>query len=115
MKQDLIISDPVGKWLKYHKWGKRCVGRFFTTTNDMIAISVDTLEIHKVSNFGNQEEYVESFKTKHFREQEMIITSFCKKCCKDIIDTLLKNAKQEAVDSSLKWFASQRKITLIRK
>jgi hypothetical protein len=115
MKHDLVISDPVGKWLKYHKWGKKCVSRFFTTDNNLLAIDDESLELHKKSNFGNQEDYIERFESKHFREQEMIITSFCQKCCKDIIDVLLDKAKPEASKSAIKWFDSQRKITLFRR
>lgn len=114
MKYDLVITEPIIASSKYHKWDKKCVGRFFTTDNALLSIDIKKMQLYKKSNFGNEEYYIEDFKTKRHQEQELIITSLCQKCCQDIINILLENSKPEAVKSANNWFDRNRKIKLLR-
>jgi len=99
MKIDLVITDPVGKWLKLHKYGKKCVGRFFTLHPD-----IESIDMGSLTDFDNR----------NYLGQEMFITSFCQKCCNDIIQKLLDRAKPEAKQNAVQWFKSQRKIKFFK-
>ena len=110
---DLVVSSSENGF-KYHKFGKKCVGRFFNIDTNLMAVDLKTLSFKKQSSFGNQEIYLENFKIKHFRQQDILITSFCQKCCKDIVNVLLKNAKPEAVTLAKEYFKNQKTIKFLK-
>ena len=109
---NFIVSNNTGI---HHKLGSKCCSRFFDIDNNLLSISLPEGIIKKKSFFGNKEIYTEDFKTKTARLQEMFMTSFCQKCCKDVINDLQKIALKEAVTLSENWFSKNRKIVLIRK